>query len=947
MLAPGLKIRTARRAKPRLPPAQRVLSGGRNLRTRSALAVVGFSVVWWIAAEFNVTMGRISGMMARYGLQSILVACGGTFTGGLAFIVQGQAYGFDRVPIAAIVPAFFVGAVSTLVIMALLERNKRAYLARLASEKKFSFLIRASIDNMSQGLLMIDAEQEIAIINRRYIEIHGLSANIAKHGCTYRDLLIHQRDVGTFDGDVDRSVEEVAKNIAAGRSCERVTKMADGRVISVVSRTMSNGWLVATYEDVTEKSSREGSFRLLFEGNPVPMWVIDRSSLRFLAVNEAAIVHYGYSREQFLAMTVPDVRIAADHEHLVRYMRGLPDTQLIEKFGKHRKADGTEIEVAICSRTLRYNGHDARMAVIHDITMAKLAEGELRQTKKFLDTVIEQVPVPILVKDVPAAAKDAGDCRYSLINRAYEKMAGISRDQFLGKTARDVFPQDRANFIVAVDTDAMRMDRPLHLPDHSMPTSENGSRIVSATKVAIRDNNQKPLHILSVVSDVTQQRRQEQNVQYIAHHDALTGLPNRTAFNNQISSTLADRAKSGKPFSLLSMDLDHFKEINDAYGHVVGDALLGAVARRIKARSDGAFVARLGGDEFMIIVTDGPQPEAARMLANRLSAAFAEDIEVDCHQLHLGLSVGGAVYPADGTDVKSLMSNADAALYQVKVEMRGTVKFFESSLGNRLRERRELQNDLRLGVQRGELFLQYQPQSRMTGEVTGFEALVRWQCPDRGLVPPDTFIPIAEDSSLILAIGEWVLREACREAASWERPLQIAVNISPIQFRHGDLPRLVHSILLETGLSAARLELEITENVLIGEFSRVVAMLNRLKSLGVKIAMDDFGSGYSSLSYLHAYPFDKIKIDRSFIGDLECNHHSQTIVRAVIGLCHGLNVPILAEGIETQAQHAFLLEEGCDAVQGYLIGRPGPIADYGDLIGRPMTIERDRATAVG
>jgi EAL domain-containing protein (putative c-di-GMP-specific phosphodiesterase class I) len=251
----------------------------------------------------------------------------------------------------------------------------------------------------------------------------------------------------------------------------------------------------------------------------------------------------------------------------------------------------------------------------------------------------------------------------------------------------------------------------------------------------------------------------------------------------------------------------------------------------------------------------------------------------------------------------------------------------------RLRERAALQADLKSAIERNELRLHYQPQVKITGEMKGFEALARWHCPKRGLVPPSEFIPLAEESSLILLLGEWVLREACREAASWERPLNIAVNVSPVQFRHGDLPRLVHSILLETGLPANRLELEITEGVLIDDFSRAVSILRRLKSLGVRIALDDFGKGYSSLSYLRAFPFDKIKIDRLFITDLGSNPQSIAIVHAVIGLGRSLNIPILAEGVETKAQHDILLKEGCDEVQGYLTGRPLAIADYAEAVG--------------
>ncbi|MEP7030957.1 MAG: bifunctional diguanylate cyclase/phosphodiesterase, partial [Pseudolabrys sp.] len=382
---------------------------------------------------------------------------------------------------------------------------------------------------------------------------------------------------------------------------------------------------------------------------------------------------------------------------------------------------------------------------------------------------------------------------------------------------------------------------------------------------------------------------------------------------------------------------DRFKEANDVYGHAAGDALLQEVARRLQAAAAGAFIARIGGDEFTLIITEGRQPAAAAALADRLLSAFTDDFLIEGTRVRIGLSIGGAVFPIDGTDAKTLMVNADAALYRAKAEVNTSLLFFEPEMGVQLQERHALQQDLRLSIDRGELHLHYQPQVRLDGETFGFEALARWQCPKRGMVPPGTFIPVAEEYGLIIPLGEWVLREACREAASWPTPLSIAVNVSPVQFHHGDLPSLVHTILLETGLSPARLELEITEGVLINDFSRALSILRRLKLLGVRIALDDFGAGYSSLSYLHSFAFDRIKIDRSFISDLDHNRSSMAIVRAVIGLGHSLEIPVLAEGVETESQRAILARKGCDELQGYLTGRPFPISHYAELVGRTAT----------
>jgi predicted signal transduction protein with EAL and GGDEF domain len=370
------------------------------------------------------------------------------------------------------------------------------------------------------------------------------------------------------------------------------------------------------------------------------------------------------------------------------------------------------------------------------------------------------------------------------------------------------------------------------------------------------------------------------------------------------------------------------------FGHAVGDDVLRELSQQLRKFAGDAYLARLGGDEFTLITPNGDQPALAESVARRLQAAIVTDLDLNGQHLRVGVSIGIAIFPADGADATTLLNNADAALSRAKTAGRGKTRFFEVEMDNRQRERRAIQHELDSAIARNEFRLFYQPQAKIDGEVTGFEALVRWHHPQRGMVSPATFIPVAEESGLIMQIGEWVLREACREAASWPHPLQIAVNLSPIQFRHGDLAGLVHSVLLETGLAPTRLELEITEGVLVEDFGRGVSILRRLKTLGVRIAMDDFGTGYSSLSYLQAFPFDKIKIDQSFISKVTSNPQSAAIVRAVIGLAHGLNLPVLAEGVETKAQLEFLAAESCDEAQGYLLGRPHPIAEYSDLIRR-------------
>jgi diguanylate cyclase (GGDEF)-like protein/PAS domain S-box-containing protein len=567
------------------------------------------------------------------------------------------------------------------------------------------------------------------------------------------------------------------------------------------------------------------------------------------------------------------------------------------------------------------------IAHFRQMTEREAAAAEISSTRAFLHTVIEHMPALVVVKD-------ARDQRYVLFNRSAETVLGMSREEMVGKRVQELFPREQAEFFSNRDREVLQSRALADLGEVSIETPKIGTRILRTKKVPILGKDGGPQYILTVSEDVTERKQAEERIAHLAHHDTLTGLPNRAAFSEQLSACITRLGTTEGSFVLMCLNLDRFKDVNDVFGHAIGDAVLQEAARRMRSVMDGAFLARLGGDEFTVIAAEGPYPRTAAALADRLLAVMAEEFEIEGHRLRAGLSIGIAIFPADGRDKAMLLANADAALYRAKADGRGAIRFFEAEMDTRLRERRALQQELQSAIEKRELCLNYQPQALIDGDVVGFEALLRWRSPNRGLVRPSTFIPLAEESGLIVPMGEWILREACREAVAWPRPLQIAVNLSPVQFRHGDLPALVHSVLLETGLSPSRLELEITEGVLIDDFSRAVGILRRLKLLGVKIAMDDFGTGYSSLSYLQSFPFDKIKIDRAFIANLDKNPQSAAIIRAVIGLGRGLDLPVVAEGVETSEQLAFLAREACDEVQGYLIGHPRVIDDYAELVGR-------------
>ena len=555
---------------------------------------------------------------------------------------------------------------------------------------------------------------------------------------------------------------------------------------------------------------------------------------------------------------------------------------------------------------------------------------KLGRTQNFLDSIIENMPVSV-------AVKDARDRCYVLINRTAEAIFGIVRGDLIGRSTNDPSNKETASDLFPLAAEALQTRELQTIGEHVVHTPHNGTRILTTRNLSIPDETGEQRYLLSLAEDITERKQAEARIEHLAHYDALTELPNRADFVECLARTIDAAKLNEASFAVLSIDLDRFKEVNDMFGHAVGDDVLRQMSQQLRALAGDAYLARLGGDEFTLIAPNGDHPALAEIFARRLHAGVATDLEQNGQHLRVGISIGIAIFPADGTDATTLLNNADAALTRAKAAGRGKTRFFEIEMDNRLRERRAIQNELASAIARSELRLHYQPQTKIDGEVIGFEALVRWQNPQRGMVSPATFIPVAEESGLIMQIGEWVLHEACREAASWPRPLQVAVNLSPIQFRHGDLAGLVHSVLLETGLAPTRLELEITEGVLVEDFARGLSILRRLKALGVRIAMDDFGTGYSSLSYMQAFPFDKIKIDQSFISKVKSNPQSAAIVRAVIGLAHGLNLPVLAEGVETRPQLDFLAGESCDEVQGYLLGRPQPIAEYFDLIGRDGT----------
>jgi diguanylate cyclase (GGDEF)-like protein/PAS domain S-box-containing protein len=567
------------------------------------------------------------------------------------------------------------------------------------------------------------------------------------------------------------------------------------------------------------------------------------------------------------------------------------------------------------------------VATIEDITERRKLEQERDRNYAFLREIIDHIPTQITVKD-------AIDHRYVLVNSVAETQFGLSRDDIVGKSVSELFPEEHAKIITGEDDRALQSKEGLFIDEHLWQTKLFGPRFITSKRIAIRDSAGEPRYLINVVEDVTERRRADEKIAHLAHYDALTDLPNRVLFREQIERELR-KANQGEQFALLYIDIDEFKGINDSLGHHVGDELLKTVATRIRGCiKPGDLIARLGGDEFAVIQTAiGSTAEVENFVA-RVYEAIRQPCQCLGHQLSTDASIGIALAPRDGTELDQLIKHADLAMYAAKAGGRRIHRFFESAMDASAKARLTMEQDLRQALVDGSFEIHYQPLVDLRrDEVTGCEALLRWRHPERGMISPAEFIPVAEDTGLINELGDWVLRTACAEAATWPDHIRLAVNVSPVQLKCQTLALKIAGALAATGLKASRLELEITEAVLIRDDEAALAILHQLRAVGVRIALDDFGTGFSSLSYLKRFPFDKIKIDRCFVSDISETDGSSSIVQAVVNIAAALHMTTTAEGVETEAQRELLRRLGCNEMQGYLFSAPKPAAQVRPLFG--------------
>ncbi|WP_439402064.1 EAL domain-containing protein [Bradyrhizobium sp. DASA03068] len=691
-------------------------------------------------------------------------------------------------------------------------RSRAEAEAAIADARKSHERLRQAIDILPQGIVFLDAEGRYVLWNKKYAEIYSKTADLFEEGARLEDTL----RIGVARGDYPEAVgnedawiaERLQKLYKPGARHEQ--KLSDGRVILIDERLTDDGGVVGLRVDITELKQREASFRLLFDGNPVPMIVCALDDERILGVNDAAVAHYGYSRAEFERLKIRSLQ-AFDSEP--PWTVDETGEEQAGRTWKHVKADGALIDLAIYSRELTY------------------------------------------------------------------------------------------------------AERPA---------------------------------VLLALMDITERKRAEARLAFMAQHDGLTGLPNRSLLRQQVDEMLLHTRRSAEKVALLMLGLDNFKAVKDTLGHAVGDKLLRGVAKRLRStlREEDAL-ARLNSDEFAIVQSGLARPEDAVMLAKRLLAAIADPYLLDGHSVVIGASIGIAMAPGDGEDSEKLLKSADMALSRAKLDARGSFAFFEAALDAKAQSRRKIEVELRDAIQNDVLRPYYQPLIDLTsGRITGFEALVRWPHAERGMVSPAEFIPVAEDTGLINPLGGLMLRRACLDAASWPDDVRVAVNLSPLQFRSGNLLSMVTDALKHSGLPPRRLELEITETLLLEKSAQVLATLHALRALGVRISMDDFGTGYSSLSYLRSFPFDKIKIDQSFVRDLAANREAQAIIRSIVSLGKGLGVTITAEGVETEAELSCLRAEGCHEGQGFLFSKARPNAEIISLLAAQRGIDGEEDAAL-
>jgi diguanylate cyclase (GGDEF)-like protein/PAS domain S-box-containing protein len=573
---------------------------------------------------------------------------------------------------------------------------------------------------------------------------------------------------------------------------------------------------------------------------------------------------------------------------------------------------------------------EANNALQREISERRKAQEILMKSEQKLRLHAQQAPLAFIEWDL--------SFRVVEWNPAAERIFGYSRMEALGRHAKSLIAADSTCETISVLWSKLLTEKQGTQVTVDNRTKGGRSIVCEWYYTPLVDPQAKVLSVITLAQDVTASRQAQERLNYLAYHDDLTGLPNRSLFNDRLSQAVIEARRQGRCVGVMLLDVDNFKMVNDTMGHEAGDELLRNIGKRLSVCvRESDTVARFGGDEFGLVLADMADPRDALKVAQKMLDAFAPAFFVGGRELFIGPSIGITMYPTDSDDLDTLVKNADSAMYHAKAQGRNNFQFYSAALTERAQSRFLVETSLRRALERREFLLHYQPKvSLATRKITGVEALIRWQNPELGMVPPGDFIVVAEESGLILPIGEWVLRSACEQVKRWHdqglTPVKLSVNLSSKQFRRGPLKDTLARVLAETGFDPHCLEFEITESVLMDGSAEVSAVLAELKDMGISISVDDFGTGYSSLSYLKRFPIDTLKIDRSFVRDIPGDQDDAAIVRAIIAMSRSLRMKVIAEGVETEEQSQFLRAEGCDEIQGYFCGRPVPPEEFQQML---------------
>jgi len=782
-----------------------------------------------------------------------------------------------------------------------------------------------AMDGLACGICVFDDELRIALYNRRYPEILRLSPQVVRPGVSLRTVLKHTGTaLNLSDASIGAMWRDLRKVLALKNSFSLRRQIATNVEVTFHFQPLAGGW-VCTCEDMSEqhRTSQElqteiNRLKRTIENISHGICLFDAEQ-RLVMCNDRYLKLYGYTREQLLpGMTFRDI---LEHAISIGTYSGITTDELYHKRNallRHEPAvqqiqlqDGRVIQI-----TVRPIGTDGWVAEHEDLTVHVHYEEELRRRNQLLDATLEHMAHGLCAYDK--------DFRVIFANRCYLDIYGLNPEDALPGTPMIELIRrsiERGIHRPGISAEEMLTDLKQRLIDDKEPVLHR--ELADGRIIAVRHQPIASGGWVGTYEDITERCRAEKHIAHIARHDALTDLPNRLLFREKMADGLARVERGECSMAIMCLDLDNFKAVNDSLGHPIGDRLLQFVAERCRGIVNNSdTIARIGGDEFAILHFI-KRPRDAAVLAKRLIAAMSTPIVINGQDINTGISIGIAIAPDDGRAGDHLMKCADLALYRAKNDGRNIFRLFEQQMDVEIQLRRAIELDLRQALTAGELRLAFQPQADLaTNALLGMEALLRWNHPERGSVSPTKFIPIAEETRLIVPIGEWVLRQACTEAAQWPDNIRIAVNLSPVQFRNHSLVRTVTHALAAAGISARRLELEITEAVLLQNDEMIINTLHQLRELGVRIVMDDFGTGYSSLSYLRSFPFDKIKLDQSFISEAGRDPSSGAIIRTIAELGISLGIEITAEGIETVDQLEVVRQAGYTEGQGYLIGQP-------------------------